>query len=690
MPRPALIACLVLFPCLTLFSCNLLAQALQVSSPTRHHAQDMAANGPSMLQATAQKGARKVSDDGRYLVFESTATTLVNFVTDNNGANDVFLHDRQTGVTTLLSRSAASAYVTAAGASSRANISADGAWVVFQSTANNLVTGQVDYPSTSDIFLYEVASGTLSLVSHVAASDVTTGNGGSIDPVISADGSYVVYVTSATNLVVNLTDTNGAGDVYLYNRVTTGNTLVSHVSGTPATAGNGNSGNAVISKNGLWVAYDSIATDLVDGITDTNNLYDSFLFSVTSGETILMSRSSAGAITSDGNTWIKSISADGAFVLISSRATDLVPGITDTNTKNDLFLYRRVSSSMQLLTPSSTTPNSAMLQTGFGSADGVISEDGNWIAAIMPDTDLVAGATDTNGFYDVYLIERSTGAITLVSDMGSTPGTAGSGECNLPVISAAGEVIAFTSLANNLISPMTDWNTKADAFKYTRATGAMQLASAAAPNIAANNESLHVALNVDGSVMLFDSKAHNIVANDLNGAFDVFVARDYTDPAMLVRRGTAVIAKGSTDDVPSISMSGASYTWTITNTSPVPLNLPGTPVVQANALNNCNVVLTQTSATQIAQGATSEFTFNVTPQSQAAWSFQVVIASDDPTAMPYAFTVSGTVAGSGGGGDDKDNGGGGEGGGGCVAGNSAGGLVLFGLLLLRRRRQRVA
>jgi hypothetical protein len=135
-------------------------------------------------------------------------------------------------------------------------------------------------------------------------------------------------------------------------------------------------------------------------------------------------------------------------------------------------------------------------------------------------------------------------------------------------------------------------------------------------------------------------------------------------------------------------MTGASYTWTITNTSPVLLNLPGTPVVQANALSNCNVVLTQTPATQIAQGATSDFTFSVVPQSQAAWSFQVVIASDDPTAMPYAFTVSGSVAGSGGGGNDDDNGGG-EGGGGCVAGSSAGGMMLLGLLLpmLRRRRK---
>lgn len=686
MPRPAhLIACLLLFP----FAVQ--AQPLELKSITRHHTQDISANGASVLEATTQKGARKVSDDGRFVVYESMATTLVNFVTDNNGATDVFLHDRQTGVTTLITRSAASPYVSANGASSRANISADGAWVVFQSTASNLITGQVDYSSTSDIFLYEVASGTISLVSHVAASDVTTGNGGSIDPLISGDGSHVVYVTSATNLVVGLTDTNAAGDVYLYNRVSTSNTLVSHASGLPVQAANGNSGNVLISKNGLWVAFDSIATDHVDGIADTNNLYDSFLYSVASGETMLMSRSSTGAITSDGNTWVKSISADGAFVLISSRATDLVAGITDTNTKNDLFLYRRASSSIQLLTPSSSVANSAMLQVGYGSADGVISEDGNWIAAIIPDTDLVAGAIDLNGCYDVYLIERATGAITLVTDMATSPGTSANGECNLPVISANGAVLAFTSRATNLIAPMTDWNNNTDAFRYTRATGAMQLVSAVAPGVAGNNGSLNVALNGDGTILVFDSLAHNLVPNDMNSGSDVFVAREYVAPSMVVRRGTALIAKASTDTLPSMSLSGASYTWVIGNNSPVPLDLSGSPLVQANALNNCSVQLTAAPAGQVLQGTTTPFTWKITPQAQAAWSFQVLIASNDPTAMPYTFTVSGTVAGGGGGGSGGGGGesGGGSEGGGCVVGAGSGGLMLLGLLLpmLRRRRK---
>src|SRR5690606_39515866 len=135
--------------------------------------------------------------------FYSIATNLV--PGDTNGASDIFVHDRQTGVTERVS--VASDGAQADGNSLMASISADGRFVGFQSVASNLVPG--DTNGNNDVFVHDRQTGVTQRVS--VASDGAQGNAISTTASISADGRYVAFQSSATNLVPG--DTNGATDV---------------------------------------------------------------------------------------------------------------------------------------------------------------------------------------------------------------------------------------------------------------------------------------------------------------------------------------------------------------------------------------------------------------------------------------------------------------------------------------------
>ncbi len=90
--------------------------------------------------------------------------------------------------------------------------------MAFLSTATYLVAGQSDANGATDVFLYERATGAVTLVSHTPASATTTGTGFSFSPSISADGAFVAFTSNATNLVAGQSDANGASDVFLYQR----------------------------------------------------------------------------------------------------------------------------------------------------------------------------------------------------------------------------------------------------------------------------------------------------------------------------------------------------------------------------------------------------------------------------------------------------------------------------------------
>jgi Tol biopolymer transport system component len=261
-------------------------------------------------------GDPAISADGRYVAFASAATNLV--LGDTNGQQDIFVHDRVTGTTERVSVDSAGAQANGASGVYGLSISSDGRYVAFQSDATNLVVG--DTNNASDVFVHDRQSGTTERVSVDSAG--MQGNGGSDYPSISADGRYVAFVGGATNLVPG--DTNGQPDIFVHDRVT-GTTERVSVDSAGAQA-NGASDAASISADGRYVAYGSLASNLVPG--DTNGVEDVFLHDRQLGITERISVNSAGFQgnnLSDG----PSISGDVRFVAFYSLATNLVAGSLD-------------------------------------------------------------------------------------------------------------------------------------------------------------------------------------------------------------------------------------------------------------------------------------------------------------------------------------------------------------------------
>ncbi len=282
-------------------------------------------------QATGGVSTRpRVSADGRYVVFESEATNLV--VSDTNGTRDIFLKDMATGVTTRVNTDSAGNQTTA-GADSRVyGISADGRYIVFQSEASNLVAG--DTNARQDVFVKDTLTGVTTRVNTDSAGNESGVVGGARAYArgISADGRYVVFHTRASNLVAN--DTNGQTDVFVKDTLTGALTRVTtDTAGNQATGGIGLSQANTISADGRYVVFTSDATNLVAG--DTNGQEDVFVKDLWTGITTRVNTNTAGNEATGQSSGV-AISADGRFVAFNSVATNLVVG--DTNGAYDAFI----------------------------------------------------------------------------------------------------------------------------------------------------------------------------------------------------------------------------------------------------------------------------------------------------------------------------------------------------------------
>src|SRR4051812_15738971 len=130
----------------------------------------------------------------------------------------------------VLSRAAPGSPSTTANGSSYSfgSMSADGRFTVFPSNARNLILGQIDANAfTTDVFLFDRVTKTLTLVNHVSGEPARAGAGTTSDVIkITADGRYIVFSSSAANLVTGVSDTNFGSDVFLFDRVTGSMTLV--------------------------------------------------------------------------------------------------------------------------------------------------------------------------------------------------------------------------------------------------------------------------------------------------------------------------------------------------------------------------------------------------------------------------------------------------------------------------------
>jgi Tol biopolymer transport system component len=262
-----------------------------------------------------------ISADGRYVAFHGYATNLVQG--DTNGALDVFVHDGLTGATVLASKSTAG--VQGDGDSEHGRLSADGRHVAFVSTSSNLVPG-----IPGGIFVHDLDGGTTTCESLDPLGNPA--NDETYEPTLSGDGRYVCFSSLASNLVGN--DMNGVADVFVRDRVTGVTTRVSVDS--QGLEANGDSDYGRISADGRWVVFRSGADNLVPG--DIGSYYDVFVHDRQTGETTRVSVSSAG-IGGNADSAPGSFSEDLRLVSFESDADDLVTG--DTNGQRDVFVRDR-------------------------------------------------------------------------------------------------------------------------------------------------------------------------------------------------------------------------------------------------------------------------------------------------------------------------------------------------------------
>ena len=358
-----------------------------------------------------------VSADGRYVVFDSDATNLV--LDDTNDVRDIFVYDRTNN--TIERVSVDFEGNEADDLSYSPDISSDGRYVVFSSSATNL-TGDVS--DSADIFLYDRTLDTIEQVNEAGAGNQSFGS-----PSISDDGRYVAF-DKLTNAFFTATD------VFVYDRTLDTTIDIS-------TAGDGSSYAPVISNDGLFVAFVSDATDLVEN--DTNDSTDVFVYDMTSMEIERVSVVNGGG---EGNadsglqfSYEVSISGDGRYVSFPSNADNLVAG--DINDLADVFVYDREA----ILNPTERIGDD--VESSYNST---ISADGKYVSFIRSTDDGGGMATG------VFRYDRDTDTLLYI-----TEGSQGA-SFQYPVVSESGTVIAFSSSADDLV--VDDTNEVGDIFVW--------------------------------------------------------------------------------------------------------------------------------------------------------------------------------------------------------------------------------
>jgi Ca2+-binding RTX toxin-like protein len=360
------------------------------------------------------------------------------------------------------------------------------------------------------------------------------GNTDSYNPSISADGRFVAFDSDASNLVPG--DTNSNRDIFVRDRLTNTTTRISLDSA--GNQGNSNFFGASISADGRFVAFESLASNIVPG--DTNSNRDIFVRDRLTNTTARVSVDSAGNQANDASDRV-SISGDGRFVAFSSEASNLVPG--DTNGDPDIFVRDTLTN-----TTTRVSVNSAGNQQNGSSLFNApsISADGRFVAFSSSASDIVPG--DTNSSQDIFVRDRLTNTTTRVSlDSAGNPGNSSS---ESPSISADGRFVAFTSFASNIVPG--DTNSTGDIFVRDRLTNTTTRVSVDSAGNQRNIGSYTPSISADGRFVAFTSGASNF---DLGiDTSDIFVRDRLTNTTTNVSVDSA--GNRGDGDSPSISADG--------------------------------------------------------------------------------------------------------------------------------------
>ncbi|MBE5315051.1 MAG: PD40 domain-containing protein [Xanthomonadales bacterium] len=498
-----------------------------------------------------------ISADGRHVAYLSTAGNLVPNFTANSLQNKVFIKDRLTRSSRLVSATASGEAATSSCAGSP-SLSADGRFVAFQCNSPNLPAN--GGWNGDRIFVKDMLSGAIELVSHPSYSNALVpaisgdgryvvfqqgrpgvgtgvyvrdrqtqtltnqhltlagGDAGGEDvtweprmrPAISADGRFVSFQSVNAQLVEP--DLNAAADVFVRDRSAQ---VTARASAAYAGVRNtGDSSAAAISRDGETVVFASNSRALIAG--DTNGRSDVFLRNSTSGAVQRVSIAADG-VQANGDSFAPAYAEASGEVFFLSSATNLIAN--DTNGRVDLFAKRLSDGSVR------------RISTAFGSQSPVdalgpiaVSRDGLRVVFTSADRSEYLGSTgDRNGFVDIVLILRD-GQSSSPLILSRVAAGLGNGDSVQASISDDGQRIAFASDATNF--QLDGGSAVRDVFVYAFAptpAGLRFLASSDASGAPGNGHSEQPALSPDGRYVAFVSDASNLVPGDTNGVRDVFV-----------------------------------------------------------------------------------------------------------------------------------------------------------------------
>ena len=361
------------------------------------------------------------------IVFSSRAT---NIERDTNGVQDVYLWHEEGGNAFRVSVSDTEDQADGASGDpsvSGGNIRFDSVAVAFSSTATNLVAD--DTNGSSDVFVRDLRSGRTTRVS-VAGDESQADTGASSDPVISWDGRYVAFTSTASDLVSG--DTNGKADVFVRDLAagTTSRVSVDDAGGQAA----GASTDPSISWDGRYVAFASSDPALADGVGTSRS--DVYVRDRVAGATHRVSRSTSGQ-PADGPSTQPSLSGDGLHVAFTSAADNLVAD--DTNGRRDVFLRDFTTNTTTRVSVSSTG-----VQSSSDSHSPAVEFSGRSVAFVA---EVGGGLVPGDGSQDV-LVRHPEAPPTPFGDFDAD------GLCDVIARTATGQLDLYRGTGSGLAPPL--------------------------------------------------------------------------------------------------------------------------------------------------------------------------------------------------------------------------------------------
>lgn len=448
--------------------------------------------------------AAGISGDGSRAVFASSATDLLPNFT--GAGQQIFAVEMASGLLQLVSRSWDDPTVAGNDFCAPISISADGRFVYFYSSATNLVEGYSG--SGIQFYLADLESGSVTLVTPANGAP-TTGSIGSLSwsaARASSDGRYLLFAASGANLVPG--SSGASWHLYLYDRIAGLVTLVSHVAGDPSQFADGNSSDAAISRSGSHLTFKSTATNLVAGASVSGSQV--YVRALPSGPTTLAS-SQVGVPANGGNgdSDLPELDADGRFLAFRTRASNLVSPPTPGDS-SQIVVFDLQNGARSLVTH---TPGSASTPSTVGGSWPVVTPDGSRVLFLSSAADLVEPPLPSLHL-QAFDYEIGTGLVRLLTPSISAA-RGGFGASEIRSVSGDGRFAAVESPAYDLVPG--DWNRGDDLFLIDLETAALEAVSRRGPALpisrTANGASFYEQLggqSDDGRFVLFESWAENL------------------------------------------------------------------------------------------------------------------------------------------------------------------------------------